>query len=146
MTNKITHKSLLNYMEKIRHAYLQEQVKVDLAHLNKLINDMKEAAAQTKSNNNNEILRSIVTMLENALQEERVKYCNGYLLDINSHTDSQFTHYINMCENNHYPRLLGLALKYVYESNQITPNKKLIKIVSGIEPIFYQHYHLLDKT
>ncbi len=142
--NNLSAASIMAWMGQVRGAYTKALVKVDLDHLDQLINKMQ--AVSQSSLPPDEKIGSLVSLIENAFHQERVKYCNGYLFSLNSHTDNQFTHHLNICENNHYPRLLGLVLKSLYENEGVSPNQKLQKIVSGIDPIFYQYYHLNDLT
>lgn len=140
----ISTESIMSWMALVRDAYTQTLVRVDLNHLERLINEM-QAVSQSKLSEDKKIT-ALISLIEGAFHNERVKYCNGYTFGINTHTDKQFTHYINICENNHYPRLLGLVLKSLYEQEHISPDQKLQKIVSGIDPIFYDVYQLNELT
>lgn len=152
----ITSESLIAYLENIEYAYQHKQRHRQQKDLTELIKHMRSAIKDNpiKDNNNNAnkelsyLLQSVTSVLEMAFRKEREKYyitrykVNGTGI-FDADKDKKFIDNINFFINAyHYPRLLGLALKEIYAIKEVVPDKELVKLVLGINPLLTEIYQL----
>lgn len=152
--SKITCEDIIEFMENIQNTYRLQRKNPNFHDFTALIHDLRNEIAD---GNNETKIKSMILLLEKEFRNEIATKCCQFL-STTLPTDNQITHLLNIHANNHYPKLLGLALtlKQIYNSDiynddvthlgGFAPNLTLRKIVSGLNPVFNDIYKFEIKS